>query len=635
MDITKCDQSCGDVYGYVWVDSNEDGERTKIEGGDEDHVKGVEVVLSNVSDILNPDGTVLVPKGVYEIGVSTGEDSEGGTDESDYRWYIPDVPVEDFSGNKIDWKVTFDYKNAEWPDGFEPAGYTKKKTDSKVINSETDSDVDPQGGSLGVSGSFTLNVDEEEHRADAGVIEKIVDIVFEAEVTIELLCTYNGFDNPSAKFDITVANDFKSDVEAKVMVTKDDKEVGNFPNVVPGLTLILPFPGEHGEVFEVRVFAAESEGGKDPIVKSETIDCPRFDVEVELGEIDCNIKPPKVTVIFKNNSDVSVSFDYETEKESGSGPFLGPGEQEAQQIDADKNETWLLNWTAEDSDILSDQEWSDEGKLDTGPASSFVPCPGGFEADAEITVECTDTGSKVTLKVNNFASDMDVEYALWDSRDEGPTEYTTKIKAGESIRVSFPGINGLIWYLSVRPEGGSLEGVEPVLVQVEVDCYKPELYLLQNCANMELEIVVDNSELDYPTNLTVTETRPGAEAKEIINTEISPNVEEKSYWPLPVGEAKGTTYSATLTGSDGSSYKPVIDEQVISCSNIEIEPFDCSNHPTLIQILGVRNVGFEVKELNPSSGEYREIYTIPFGKPPKFNGLNAAGINKFDGKATQ
>ena len=645
VDITKCDQSCGDVFGYVWVDSNKDGERTEIDGGDEDHVKGVEVVLSNVSDILNSDGTVHIPKGGYKITVVTGEGPKSGTDESDYRWYIADVPVEDFSGKKIDWEATFDYKNAEWPEDFEPAGYTEKKADSEVINSETDSDVVLGEELLGVSGSFTLNVDEEEHRADAGVIEGDPP-VFEPEVTIELLCTYNGFDNPSAKFDITVDNS-KSEVEATVTVTdKDDLEVGNFPNVAAGITKDLPFIGEHGQVFKVSVIAAEDAGLHEPIVKSETIDCPRFDVEVELGEIDCNAKPPTVTVIFKNNSDISVSFDYEIFetlvgggrntppiKGSGSGPSVEPGEQEAQQITVDKNWTWLLNWTVEDDDIFSGQEWSDGGKLDTGPASPFVPCPGGFESEAEITVECTDTGPKVTFKVNNFASDMDVEYALWDSRDEGPTEYTREVEAGESIRVSFPGINGLIWYLSVRPEGGILEGVEPVLVQVEVDCYKPELYLLQNCATMELEIVVDNSELDYPTILTVTETRPGATTKEIINTEISPNVEEKSYWPLPVGEAKGTTYSATLTGSDGSSYKPVIDEQVISCSNIEIEPFDCSNHPTLIQILGVSNVGFEVKELNPSSGEYREIYTIPFGKPPKFNGLNAAGINKFDGKA--
>ena len=71
-----------------------------------------------------------IPKGEYKITVVTGEGPKSGTDESDYRWYIADVPVEDFSGKKIDWKVTFDYKNAEWPEGFELAGYTEKKADS-------------------------------------------------------------------------------------------------------------------------------------------------------------------------------------------------------------------------------------------------------------------------------------------------------------------------------------------------------------------------------------------------------------------------------------------------------------------------------------------------------------------------
>ena len=209
--------------------------------------------------------------------------------------------MEDFSetGNKIEWQVTFDYKNAEWPDGFEPAGYTDKKTGSGVINSETDSDVDLGEGLLGVSGSFFLNVDEEEHRADAGVIAGAPK-VFEPEMTITLQCTYNGFDNPSVDLTIFVDNS-KSEVGAKLEVTAEDNlAVGNPSNVPAGddrVTLLVSV-GEHGEVFEVRVVAAENEGLYEPIVESVTIDCPRFDVEVELGEIDCNTKPPKETVIF-------------------------------------------------------------------------------------------------------------------------------------------------------------------------------------------------------------------------------------------------------------------------------------------------------------------------------------------------
>ena len=119
-------------------------------------------------------------------------------------------------------------------------------------------------GLLGVSGSFTLNVDEQEHRPDAGVIDGEPP-PFEPEVTIEQLCAYNGFDNPNAKFDITV-NNSKSEVKAEVTVKKDDLEVGNFLDVAAGATATVPFIGEHGQVFEVSVAAAENAGLYETIV---------------------------------------------------------------------------------------------------------------------------------------------------------------------------------------------------------------------------------------------------------------------------------------------------------------------------------------------------------------------------------
>ena len=106
-----------------------------------------------------------------------------------------------------------------------------------------------------------------------------------------------------------------------------------------------------------------------------------------------------------------------------------------------KNWTWSLNWTVEDDDIFSDHEWSDRGKLDTVPATSFVPCPGGseFEPEVKISVECTDEGPEVTHKVDNRSSDVDVEFKLWNSDDEGP-DYTGEVKAGEFPgTVKFPG----------------------------------------------------------------------------------------------------------------------------------------------------------------------------------------------------
>ena len=228
-----------------------------------------------------------------------------------------------------------------------------------------DSDVDRQGGSIGLSGSFTLYVDEEEHRADAGVIGEGEKKEFNPEISIEQSCSYFNPDNPVALVKVIV-NNSKSEVGARVQVPLGELEEGvtapvEVFTVAPGASGNTEITREYGEVFEVRVFAAENQGLYETVVEPVTIDCPRFDVEVELGEIDCKTKPPTVTVIFKNNSDVSVSFDYEIFetlvgggrntppiKGSGSGPFLEPGEQEAQQITVDKNWTWMLNRTDED-----------------------------------------------------------------------------------------------------------------------------------------------------------------------------------------------------------------------------------------------------------------------------------------------
>ena len=253
-------EKVGNVYGYVWVDRNEDGQRTEITGGEEEHIKGAKATLTNVSDFLDSDGTVLFVPGTYEEDgkvreAITGEGTDGGTDETNYRWFIDNVPIQDPQGNIIQWKVTIDYEDAEWPTDFEPEGYTTKN-ETSVTKSEKDSDVEPLGGTLGVSSPFTLVEGLDEHRADAGVItgDPPPPPLFTPEVTIEMLCSYNGFDNPNAKFDITVDNT-KSEVEAVVTVTKDGMEVGNFPNVEAGSTNTVPFIGEHDQKFEVNVVA--------------------------------------------------------------------------------------------------------------------------------------------------------------------------------------------------------------------------------------------------------------------------------------------------------------------------------------------------------------------------------------------
>ena len=129
---------------------------------------------------------------------------------------------------------------------------------------------------------------------------------FNPEISIEQSCSYFNPDNPVALVKVIV-NNSKSEVGARVLVPLGELEEGvtapvEVFTVAPGASGNTEITREYGEVFEVRVFAAENQGLYETVVEPVTIDCPRFDVEVELGEIDCNIKPPKVTVIFKNNS---------------------------------------------------------------------------------------------------------------------------------------------------------------------------------------------------------------------------------------------------------------------------------------------------------------------------------------------
>ena len=190
--------------------------------------------------------------------------------------------------------------------------------------------------------------------------------------------------------------------------------------------------------------------------------------------------------------------------------------------------------------------------------------------------------------------------------------------------------------MSVRPAGGILEEVPAVLVEVTVECHVPELYLLQNCATMELEIVVNNSKPNYPTTLTLIETLPGGSSEEVLEIEIAANREFRRYWSLPVSDVEGVIYSATLTGGVGSSYEPVTDEMAITCEwPIDIKPFDCANNPSLLQLIRVsEEEGFVVKSLDLSDGTYKRLYEMPYDlTDPKFTNFNAVAIDPTDDKA--
>ncbi|HJM73775.1 MAG TPA: SBBP repeat-containing protein, partial [Acidimicrobiales bacterium] len=64
---------------------------------------------------------------------------------------------------------------------------------------------------------------------------------------------------------------------------------------------------------------------------------------------------------------------------------------------------------------------------------------------------------------------------------------------------------------------------------------------------------------------------------------------------------------------------------------IEVGPFDCAAFPSLIQVMGTPGVGHSVKQLDLNTGEYSEIFSIPFDRTPSYTHLNGIGINPVDG----
>ena len=171
----------GDVYGYMWVDFNKDGNRTAVEAGTEPHVTGYDVTFTNVTPYLDSAGnTVHLP------GAMRYEDHAemGGTNNTDYKWEA-NLPCKDNSGGIITWQAEFDYSDATWPTGFTPAGYTVQNNPDSVNTLEFDSDTEISAAVNSMSSPFTVNCDSSVHRADAGVVG---DYVFTPTATVDIDC---------------------------------------------------------------------------------------------------------------------------------------------------------------------------------------------------------------------------------------------------------------------------------------------------------------------------------------------------------------------------------------------------------------------------------------------------------------
>tara|TARA_A100000164_G_scaffold228052_1_gene202302 strand:+ start:3429 stop:8732 length:5304 start_codon:yes stop_codon:yes gene_type:complete len=200
----------GDVFGYVWVDFNDDGLRTSIEDGDEPHVTGYSVTFRNANEYKDSSGDIVhQPGGMEYSGVLAG------TDTGDYRWEA-NLPCKDNSGTSIEWTSTFDYTGvSNWPTGFTPNGYTTE-TNESVITSEVDSDGAQSGSEILVANSFTVtcgvSIQSSIHRADAGVIG---DFNFAPTVSIDISCATAvtiDLDNSSSDIDSTfIVNVYRLD----------------------------------------------------------------------------------------------------------------------------------------------------------------------------------------------------------------------------------------------------------------------------------------------------------------------------------------------------------------------------------------------------------------------------------------
>ena len=189
----------GDVYGYMWVDFNRDGNRTAVEAGKEPHVTGYDVTFTNVTPYLDSAGnTVHLPGGMrYEDHAVMA-----GTNDTNYKWEA-NLPCKDNSGGTITWQAQFDYSDATWPTGFTPVGYTVQNNPDNVNAAVLDSDTGLSAGATSpMSSPFTVSCDGSVHRVDAGVVG---DFVFTPTATVDIDCAAGtivvNLDNRTSKID--------------------------------------------------------------------------------------------------------------------------------------------------------------------------------------------------------------------------------------------------------------------------------------------------------------------------------------------------------------------------------------------------------------------------------------------------
>ena len=214
-----------------------------------------------------------------------------GNDSGDYRWQVDGLPAVDGAGNELFYKAEFDYRGADFPEGFTPTGYTVRVSDGNVVASELDSDVIPKvaetpsqsadpmvrnlllsnqnrrllsthqatgedstESTLAESSEFTVVDGETVHRADAGVVGTPV---FDPESVISVDCVAESavveLDNRGS----TVEANFKVRAYYGDYTEGDDPDHSGSQLVPPGLSQNYEktIPPPFGELLTILVTA--------------------------------------------------------------------------------------------------------------------------------------------------------------------------------------------------------------------------------------------------------------------------------------------------------------------------------------------------------------------------------------------
>ena len=364
---------------------------------------------------------------------------------------------------------------------------------------------------------------------------------------------------------------------------------------------------------------------------------PVFDPTVEV-DIDC--ASDSALIEFDNSaSTVHARFDVLVyhgaaqpenliESQSDS-EIVGPGDVAVygRQVPPPRGETLTLVVTAapqkDDLDLGFEPVvvWNQAG----------VDCPNGFVVLVEIQADCDVGGVRITL--DNSDSEVAALFTASLTVDEETSAIEIhQVDAGviKEIILSLP--EDASWSIEWTAEDTedpdqSFDGfTDPQDFDCEPLPFEPVLTVSHVCSPLgdSATFSVDNSDSGVDA---VVELYDGSDLIWGPETVEAGTVMEET--TIPATGVESVTIEITA-GVEGASYSPTRVKEILECPEVNVTAFDCAAYPALIQVMGKTNSGMEIKQLDIASGEYTEIYSIPFDRTPPFTGMNAVGINPVD-----